>query len=109
MEQERTAFLTKASNTLLSSLNLGRCMDVTAQLAAESLADAAMVIAPARGRHLPVVRCVRGSSPAAGRESVDPSAVPGLGEALRGFPRCPPGGSIQPQLRTGWCLTASAR
>ncbi|MFI5705144.1 PP2C family protein-serine/threonine phosphatase [Streptomyces xanthochromogenes] len=103
MEQERTAFLTQASNTLLSSLNPERCMDVTAQLAAESLADAALVIAPARGRRLPVVRCVRGNSPTASQESVDPNAVPGLGEALRGFPPVP-SRWIDPAAAPAWMV-----
>ncbi|WP_333770147.1 PP2C family protein-serine/threonine phosphatase [Streptomyces sp. IBSBF 2435] len=89
MERERTAFLAEASSTLLSSLNLGRCMDVVAQLAAEHLADAALVIAPTRGRRLPVVTCLRGGSPALSHEPVDPDEVPGLGEALRGFPPVP--------------------
>ncbi|WP_329174703.1 PP2C family protein-serine/threonine phosphatase [Streptomyces sp. NBC_01477] len=89
MERERTAFLAEASSTLLSSLNLGRCMDVVAQLAAEHLADAALVIAPTRGQRLPVVTCLRGGSPALSHEPVDPDEVPGLGEALRGFPPVP--------------------
>lgn len=88
-ERERTAFLTQASNSLLSSLNLGRCMDVTAQMAAEQLADAALVIAPARRRRLPVVSCLRGQSPVQFEQQVDPDGVPGLGEALRGFPPVP--------------------
>ncbi|WP_411105238.1 hypothetical protein [Streptomyces sp. cmx-4-9] len=46
IERERTAFLTQASNLLLSSLNLERCMDVTAQMAAEHLADAALPSLP---------------------------------------------------------------
>ncbi|MFI8354430.1 PP2C family protein-serine/threonine phosphatase [Streptomyces cyaneofuscatus] len=89
LERERTAFLTEASNTLLSSLNLARCMDVTAQLAADSLADAALAIAPTRGRHLPVVTCVRGGAPVLSQVRADPDEVPGLGEALRGFPPVP--------------------
>nr|WP_202418393.1 PP2C family protein-serine/threonine phosphatase [Streptomyces sp. YIM 132580] len=89
LERERTAFLTQASNTLLSSLNLARCMDVTAQLAADSLADAALAIAPSRGRHLPVVTCVRGGAPVLSQVQADPDEVPGLGEALRGFPPVP--------------------
>ncbi|WUI51799.1 serine/threonine-protein phosphatase [Streptomyces sp. NBC_00414] len=89
MERKRTAFLSEASSTLLSSLNLGRCMDVTAELAAEHLADAALVIAPTHGRRLPVVTCLRGGSPVLSHESVDPNDVPGLGEALRGFPPVP--------------------
>ncbi|MFJ3581730.1 PP2C family protein-serine/threonine phosphatase [Streptomyces sp. NPDC090127] len=89
MERERTAFLTQASNVLLSSLNLDRCMDVTAQMAAAHLADAALVIAPARGRVLPVVSCVRGGVPQASSLTVDPAQVPGLAEALQGFPPVP--------------------
>lgn len=88
-ERERTAFLTEASSTLQSSLNLRRCMEVTARLAAERLADAALVIAPARGHRLPVVTCVHGGAPALSQEPVDPNGVPGLGEALRGFPPVP--------------------
>ncbi|MEU6125838.1 SpoIIE family protein phosphatase [Streptomyces sp. NPDC047123] len=89
IERERTAFLARASSALLSSLNLGRCMDVTAQLAAENLADAALAIAPTRGRWLPTVTCVRGGSPVVASEAADPDDVPGLGEALRGFPPVP--------------------
>lgn len=88
-ERERTAFLTEASNTLLSSLNLERCMDVTAQLAAEYLADAAVVIAPRTARHLPVVICLRGGKPQRFQWDVDPAEVPGLAEALQGFPPVP--------------------
>lgn len=88
-ERERTAFLTEASNTLLSSLNLERCMDVIAQLAAEHLADAAVVIAPRSARRLPVVLCLRGGRPQRFRWDVDPSEVPGLAEALQGFPPVP--------------------
>ncbi|MEU5770341.1 GAF domain-containing SpoIIE family protein phosphatase [Streptomyces asoensis] len=88
-ERERTAFLTEASNTLLSSLNLERCMDVTAQLAAEHLADAALVIAPRNARRLPVVICLRGEKPQRLQWDVDPAEVPGLAEALQGFPPVP--------------------
>lgn len=88
-ERERTEFLVRSSNLLLSSLNLDRCMDVTAQMAADHLADAALVIAPAQGRELPVVSCVRGGSPSLSRAAVDPGAVPGLAEALQGFPPVP--------------------
>lgn len=103
MERERTAFLAKASSTLLSSLNLGRCMDVTAQLAAENLADAALVIAPARGRRLPVVTCLRGGMPLSSQEAVDPGEVPGLGEALRGFPPVP-SRWIDPAAAPAWMI-----
>ncbi|MFC9944014.1 PP2C family protein-serine/threonine phosphatase [Streptomyces pratensis] len=103
MERERTAFLARASNVLLSSLNLGRCMDVTAQMAAESLADAALAIAPARGERLPVVSCLRGGAPALSTVTVDPDGVPGLGEALRGFPPVP-SRWIDPALAPEWMV-----
>lgn len=103
MERERTAFLAKASNVLLSSLNLGRCMDVTAQLAAESLADVALVIAPSRSSRLPVVTCLRGGTPVLADMSVDPDDVPGLGEALRGFPPVP-SRWIDPAAAPAWMV-----
>ncbi|MFE4860507.1 PP2C family protein-serine/threonine phosphatase [Streptomyces sp. NPDC056670] len=88
-ERERTAFLGRASNLLLSSLNLDRCTHVTAQMAAEHLADAALVVAPARGNRLPVVSCLRDGSPVTSSASADPDSVPGLAEALQGFPPVP--------------------
>ncbi|MEV7323148.1 SpoIIE family protein phosphatase [Streptomyces sp. NPDC093970] len=103
VERERTSFLARASNILLSSLNLGRCMDVTAQMAAESLADAALAIAPARGNRLPVVTCLRGGTPTQTQEKVDPDDVPGLGEALRGFPPVP-SRWIDPATAPAWMV-----
>ncbi|MEU3062663.1 PP2C family protein-serine/threonine phosphatase [Streptomyces subrutilus] len=103
MERERTAFLTQASNLLLSSLNLDRCMDVTAQMAAEHLADAALVIAPSNGRDLPVVACLRGGTPSMSRVAVDPEEVPGLGEALQGFPPVP-SRWIDPSAAPAWLI-----
>ncbi|MGW6844383.1 PP2C family protein-serine/threonine phosphatase [Streptomyces sp. NPDC054958] len=103
MEKERTAFLTQASNLLLSSLNLERCMDVTAQMAAEHLADAALVIAPSHGRTLPVVSCLRGGTPTTTSPAVDPALVPGLSEALQGFPPVP-SRWIDPAAAPAWLL-----
>ncbi|MET9465711.1 PP2C family protein-serine/threonine phosphatase [Streptomyces sp. NPDC006544] len=103
MEKERTAFLTRASNLLLSSLNLERCMDVTAQMAAEHLADAALVIAPSHGHSLPVVTCVRGGAPSTSRLTVDPAQVPGLAEALQGFPPVP-SRWIDPAAAPAWLV-----
>ncbi|MFZ4267487.1 PP2C family protein-serine/threonine phosphatase [Streptomyces arboris] len=88
-ERERTRFLAEASNVLLSSLNSERCMDSTARLAAGFLADAAVVVAPAAGRRLPVTRAVRGQGVTQAMIAADPSDVPGLAEALRGFPPVP--------------------
>ncbi|MFJ6797280.1 PP2C family protein-serine/threonine phosphatase [Streptomyces sp. NPDC091268] len=103
VERERTALLTEASNLLLSSLNLERCMDITARMAAEHLADAALVIAPSRGRELPVVTCLRGGSPSSSRTAADPDQVPGLGEALQGFPPVP-SRWIDPTTAPAWLI-----
>ncbi|MFC6593303.1 PP2C family protein-serine/threonine phosphatase [Kitasatospora paranensis] len=103
MEQERAAFLAKASSVLLSSLNLGRCMDVAAQMAAESLADAALAVAAVPGRRMPVVTCLRGGTPTQSTVTVDPDDVPGLGEALRGFPPVP-SRWIDPSTAPEWML-----
>ena len=89
LERERAAFLSEASNALLSSLNLKRCMAVTAELTARHLADAAMVIAPAAKRRFPVVSCVRGGKAEHTELVVNPDEVPGLSEALQGFPPVP--------------------
>ncbi|OKK17720.1 serine/threonine protein phosphatase [Streptomyces sp. CB00455] len=88
-ERRRTAFLGRASGALLSSLDVDRCMAVTAQLAADHIADGAVVIGPDSGRTVPVVSCRRGHDPEAGRLDIDPSLVPGLPEALQGFPPVP--------------------
>ncbi|MEU3459559.1 PP2C family protein-serine/threonine phosphatase [Streptomyces sp. NPDC006733] len=88
-ERGRTQFLIEASSALLSSLNLERCMEVTARLAAEHLADAALVIAPAAGRKLPMVVCDHRGRLTRTVVSHAPDAVPGLAEALRGFPPVP--------------------
>lgn len=105
-EQERSAFLAKASSALLSSLNLERCMDVAARMAAEKLADAALVIAPARGQRLPVVTCLRGGDPETATVTVTPDSVPGLGEALRGFPPVP-SRWIDPTTAPAWMVPES--
>lgn len=103
LEKERTAFLTQASNLLLSSLNLERCMDVTAQMAAEHLADAALVIAPSHGRVLPMVVCLKDGTPSTTRLAVDPAHVPGLAEALQGFPPVP-SRWIDPATAPAWLV-----
>jgi serine phosphatase RsbU (regulator of sigma subunit) len=89
VERERTAFLARSSHTLMSSLNLERCMDATARLATEYFADAALVVAPSRGPRLPIVFCRTGDAPWHGNPVVDPAMVPGLAEALQGFPPVP--------------------
>ncbi|MFF3015381.1 PP2C family protein-serine/threonine phosphatase [Streptomyces sp. NPDC057939] len=103
IERERTAFLGQASNLLLSSLNLERCMDVTAQMAAEHLADAALVISPAHGHDLPIVSCLRGGTPVSSRVTALAEEVPGLAEALQGFPPVP-SRWIDPTSAPSWLI-----
>lgn len=89
LERRRTEFLATASSALLASLNPGRCMETTAKLAAAYLADAAVVIAPGRQGWFPVVTCVRDGAPRHDRHTFEPSDMPGLAEALQGFPPVP--------------------
>ncbi len=89
LERRRTEFLATASSALLASLNPGRCMEMTAKLAATYLADAAVVIAPGRQGWYSTVTCVRDGVPRHDRLTFDPADVPGLAEALQGFPPVP--------------------
>lgn len=104
-EQERTAFLSEASAALLGSLNLERCMEVAARLAAEHLADSALVLAPATGGTFPAVSCERGGEPVRTRLEIDPDELPGLGEALQGFPPVP-SRWLTPDAAPRWVLPA---
>lgn len=88
-EQERAALLDETSAVLMAMLNVERCMEAAATLAAEHLADAAVVVAPFTGRHLDLVSCGVDGATQTSRVDADPAAVPGLGEALSGFPPVP--------------------
>lgn len=88
-ERERTAFLSEASHVLLSSLNTDRCVSATARLASEYLAEAAVVVSPARGDKLPLAHAVAGQDAGRGLVAADPCELPGLDEALQGFPPVP--------------------
>ncbi|MGY0070313.1 SpoIIE family protein phosphatase [Streptomyces sp. QTS137] len=88
-ERERARFLAEVSNVLLASLNTDRCMAATAQMAAEFLADAAVVVAPSSGTRLPVAHGVAGREVIRTVIAADPSQLPGLSEALQGFPPVP--------------------
>ncbi|MBB6416542.1 hypothetical protein HDC93_002125 [Streptomyces sp. AK010] len=104
-ERARTRFLTEASGALLASLNLERCMEVTARLATEHLADAALVIAPSVARTLPVVACDQRGELTRSTVSEAPYSVPGLAEALRGFPPVP-SRWIDPATAPDWLIPA---
>src|ERR1700742_965078 len=89
-EHERAEFLLEASSVLMASLNVDRCREATAQLAARDLADAAVVVAPVGpGRRMPIF--YGDSTGAVEQRSVDadPTSVAGLSEALREFPPGP--------------------
>ncbi|MGW9030948.1 SpoIIE family protein phosphatase [Streptomyces sp. NPDC055722] len=104
-ERERTAFLARASSTLLASLHVETCMEATARLAVEHLADAAVTVAPSRGRGYPVTSCGPGGEVRHETVRTDPEDVPGLGEALRGFPPVP-SRWIDPATLPDWAVPA---
>ncbi|MER7762260.1 PP2C family protein-serine/threonine phosphatase [Streptomyces sp. NPDC097619] len=85
----RSEILSGASSTLLSTLNVPRCMEIAASLAASHLADAAVLVAPSQGRHHPLTYARRGTTAHQALLRVDPRSVPGLAEALQGFPPVP--------------------
>ncbi|MDX5567338.1 serine/threonine protein phosphatase, partial [Streptomyces sp. ID05-04B] len=85
-ERERTALLADISGALLSSLNVDRCTEVTARMAADHLADAAVIVAPARGRRHSLTYAQAGGALTRTVAQIEPAAVPGLAEALQGFP-----------------------
>ncbi|MFI6346103.1 PP2C family protein-serine/threonine phosphatase [Streptomyces sp. NPDC050560] len=88
-ERERTAILAEVSTRLLASLNAERCREATVELAARHLADAAVLVAPRTGRRHPLALAVHGGRVGQRLMSLDPADVPGLGEALQGFPPVP--------------------
>ncbi|MEV0823576.1 PP2C family protein-serine/threonine phosphatase [Nonomuraea rubra] len=101
--REWAAFLSDASNELLPSLNLDRCLEVTACLAARRLADTALVVLPRPGRWYAIARCARGGEAVREDAVIDPSTLPGLTEALQGFPPVPPRWSA-PEDVPRWAL-----
>ena len=84
-----TAFLVEASNQLMSSLNVERSLEITATLAARHLAEVAVVVAPPSRRRISITRATRGGAVERQVLRVDPAEVPGLSEALQGFPPVP--------------------
>ena len=101
LEQARAAFLSEASAALLGSLNLGRCMEVTAQLAVSRLADGALVMTPGTRGQFQVVDAVTDGPVRHRTLRIDPDEVPGLAEALQGFPPVP-SRWIDPAVAPAW-------
>ncbi|MFJ4833694.1 SpoIIE family protein phosphatase [Streptomyces sp. NPDC088747] len=104
-ERRRTRFLAEASNVLLASLNTDRCMSATAQLAAEYLADVAVVVTPHSGPRMPVAQAIAGQDVVRTVVHSDPAQLPGLSEALQGFPPVP-SRWIDPGALPDWVLPA---
>lgn len=105
-ERRRTALLADASQQLLASLNVERCMEVTATMAAGYLCDAALVIAPGRGNVYPVTCTGPGEGEVTHASlAMDLTEVPGLSEAMQGFPPVP-SRWIDPATLPEWAVPA---
>lgn len=102
-ERERAALLAEISGALLSSLNVERCAEVTARMAADHLADAAVIVAPAQGRRHALTYAQVGGEVTQAVVSIDARTVPGLAEALQGFPPVPTRW-IDPADVPGWVV-----
>ncbi|MFC0052020.1 SpoIIE family protein phosphatase [Streptomyces actinomycinicus] len=87
--RRRSEVLSAVSSTLLSTLNVPRCMEVAAAMAAEHLAEAAVLVAPPQGRRCPLTFARQGAPVVQTTRQVDVAGVPGLAEALQGFPPVP--------------------
>ncbi|WP_229377382.1 PP2C family protein-serine/threonine phosphatase [Streptomyces sp. VRA16 Mangrove soil] len=102
-ERTRSRLLQEISSELLASLNVDRCMEVTAALAAEHLADAAVIVGVGSGRTHPVTWAIADGSVTQSRIAVDVEELPGLSEALLGFPPVP-SRWIDPSLTPSWAI-----
>jgi hypothetical protein len=85
----RSEMLSQIASTLLATLNVPRCMEVAATLAAQHLAEGAVLIAPPQGRRHPLTYAARGTAAVQLNRQIDIGAVPGLAEALQGYPPVP--------------------
>ncbi|MGV9771389.1 PP2C family protein-serine/threonine phosphatase [Streptosporangium sp. NPDC003464] len=105
-ERRRTEFLMEAGRRLSASLNTRRCARTTVELAVSFLADVAMVVLPPAGR-----RQASWLRSAGGRQALQEGTVttastaqvPGLAEALAGFPPVP-SRWLDPAQVPGWLL-----
>ncbi|MFI6511068.1 PP2C family protein-serine/threonine phosphatase [Streptosporangium sp. NPDC050855] len=91
-ERGRTAFLIEAGHRLSASLNLRRCARTAIELAVPLLADTAMVVLPPTGRRRADWLRLSGDDRRLQEGGVALNAVgqvPGLTEALAGFPPVP--------------------
>ncbi|WP_440581701.1 PP2C family protein-serine/threonine phosphatase [Streptomyces djakartensis] len=101
--QARSEILSEVSSILLSTLNVPRCMEVAASMAAEHLAEAAVLVAPAQGRRHPLTYAPQGGPVVQLTRQIDTHSVPGLPEALQGFPPVP-ARWIDPSVLPDWVI-----
>ncbi|MEB3960669.1 serine/threonine-protein phosphatase [Streptomyces kunmingensis] len=104
-ERTRSRVLQEISSELLASLNADRCMEVTARMAAQHLADAAVIVGVRSGRTYPVTRCTTGGPVVQEKIALEPGELPGLSEALLGFPPVP-SRWIDPAQVPEWAIPA---
>ncbi|MEU2062537.1 GAF domain-containing SpoIIE family protein phosphatase [Streptomyces sp. NPDC013455] len=103
--RQRSALLADVSSQLLSTLNVTRCMEATVRMATDHLAEAALLVAPPLGRRHQLTYAYRGGPVTRVTASVDVHGVPGLAEALQGFPPVP-ARWINPAVLPGWVRPA---
>ncbi|KUN89078.1 serine/threonine protein phosphatase [Streptomyces bungoensis] len=99
----RTEILSEVSSALLSTLNVPRCMEVAASMAAEHFAEAAVLVAPPHGKRYPLTYACHGGPVRQVTRKIEAAEVPGLTEALRGFPPVP-ARWINPDDIPGWLI-----
>ncbi|WP_203829373.1 PP2C family protein-serine/threonine phosphatase [Actinoplanes palleronii] len=106
-ERARAAFLADAGRRLSASLHLRLVLRTTVELAVEHLADAAVVVLPPAKRQSGWIRLLPGHPVEEGtlaeRNLAD---VPGLVEALDGFPPIP-SRWLDPAQAPGWLFPAA--
>ncbi|MEU4164204.1 PP2C family protein-serine/threonine phosphatase [Actinoplanes sp. NPDC026670] len=105
-ESNDLAFLAEAGRRLSASLHVRRCIRTTVELAAAYLADAAMVVLPPHRRQSDWTRLLPGRPVEEGtlREATL-GEVPGLAEALGGFPPIP-SRWLDPAQAPAWLVPA---
>ena len=103
-ERARTAFLAEAGRRLSASLHERRCLRTTVELAVTHLADAAMVVLPPSGRWAQWIRVVADGHVEEGSLAESATVdLPGLAEALGGFPPVP-SRWLDPSQAPDWLL-----
>lgn len=101
--RERADATSDLFSTLLASLNVPRCAEVAARMATDHLAEAAVLITPPAGHRYAVTHALRGGRVVQEARQIDPLTVPGLDEALRGFPPVP-ARWINPDAIPDWAI-----